>query len=178
MEFLKKFFDTVTDVKDTVVEKNRRTALINRLRMVIKCEEQVCSRTYAALGKYYYQHLRDAENEDTEAYCRDIDTAKQRIGSAAAHLDEIYREDAAVRGNAAEAKSDIKYEAVSAEKTAENNSAEEIAEAAETEEEATVQELVEESVPEHEESKKPEAAEKETVHETAVDGENDNLTFE
>ena len=48
-----------------VEEKNRRTALMNRLRTVIRCEEKAEERAYLALGRYYYHNLRDAENTVT-----------------------------------------------------------------------------------------------------------------
>lgn len=38
-----------------VEEKNRRTALMNRLRTVIRCEEKAEERAYLALGRYYYR---------------------------------------------------------------------------------------------------------------------------
>ena len=60
-----------------VEEKNRRTALMNRLRTVIRCEEKAEERAYLALGRYYYHNLRDAENTVTEPYCIDIEAAQK-----------------------------------------------------------------------------------------------------
>ena len=59
-----------------VAEKNRKTALANRLRTVIRCEEKAAERAYLALGRYYYNNLRDAANANTEPYCADIEAAE------------------------------------------------------------------------------------------------------
>lgn len=92
MAFLKDLLSAVADVKDTVIDRNRQSALINRLRTVIRCEEKTCDRTYAALGRYYYHNLRDKDNTDTEAYCIQIDSAQQRLDAAVEHLEKLYNE--------------------------------------------------------------------------------------
>lgn len=88
-----KFFDTVsgnlTKAVDFVVEKNRKAALINRIRIVIKNERENEARAYVALGKYYYEHLRDKENEETEHLCRAVDFSDGRIKKAFDKLDEL-----------------------------------------------------------------------------------------
>lgn len=76
-----------------VAEKNRKTALANRLRTVIRCEEKAAERAYLALGRYYYNNLRNAANADTEPYCTDIDAAEKRIENAVAKLEELTREE-------------------------------------------------------------------------------------
>ena len=76
-----------------VEEKNRRTALMNRLRTVIRCEEKAEERAYLALGRYYYHNLRDAENTVTEPYCIDIEAAQKRIDAAVEKLEALTRED-------------------------------------------------------------------------------------
>ena len=75
-----------------VEEKNRRTALMNRLRTVIRCEEKAEERAYLALGRYYYHNLRDAENTVTEPYCIDIEAAQKRIDAAVEKLEALTRE--------------------------------------------------------------------------------------
>ena len=77
-----------------VEEKNRRTALMNRLRTVIRCEEKAEERAYLALGRYYYHNLRDAENTVTEPYCIDIEAAQKRIDAAVEKLEALTRETA------------------------------------------------------------------------------------
>ena len=76
-----------------VAEKNRKTALANRLRTVIRCEEKAAERAYLALGRYYYNNLRDAANADTEPYCVDIEAAEKRIENAVAKLEALNNEE-------------------------------------------------------------------------------------
>lgn len=78
---------------DVVAEKNRKTAMANRLRTVIRCEEKAAERAYLALGRYYYHNLRDASNAETENYCVGIQTAEQRIEDAMLKLEELNREE-------------------------------------------------------------------------------------
>ena len=81
---------------DVVAEKNRKTAMANRLRTVIRCEEKAAERAYLALGRYYYHNLRDASNAETENYCVGIETAEQRIEDAMLKLEELNREEETV----------------------------------------------------------------------------------
>lgn len=76
-----------------VAEKNRKAALMNRLRTVIRCEEKAAERAYLALGRYYYHNLRDASNTVTEPHCIDIEAAEQRIDAAVEKLEALCREE-------------------------------------------------------------------------------------
>lgn len=78
---------------DVVAEKNRKTALANRLRTVIRCEERAAERAYLALGRYYYHNLRDAANAETENYCIGIESAEKRIEDAMMKLEALNREE-------------------------------------------------------------------------------------
>ncbi len=89
MNLFQSVSSNVTKAVDFVVEKNRKAALINRIRIVIKNERENEARAYVALGKYYYEHLRDAQNEETEHLCRAIDFSDKRMKKAFAKLDEI-----------------------------------------------------------------------------------------
>ncbi len=93
MDFFKNLASAVVGAKDIMVEKNRRTALINRLRTVIKCEEQISDRAYMALGRYYYHNLRDDSNPVTEPHCADIDDSQRKLENALAHLEKLYSEE-------------------------------------------------------------------------------------
>jgi hypothetical protein len=88
-----KFFDTVTNnvtkAVDYVVEKNRKAALVNRIRIVIKNERENQARAYVALGKYYFQNMRDAQNEETEHFCKAVEASELRMKKAFNKLDEI-----------------------------------------------------------------------------------------
>ena len=76
-----------------VAEKNRKTALANRLRTVIRCEEKAAERAYLALGRYYYHNLRNTANAETETHCIDIEAAEKRIEEAMLKLEVLRRED-------------------------------------------------------------------------------------
>lgn len=89
MDFWKSTTDAVTKAVNSLLENNRRTAMINRLKIVVKNEKDVQSRAYAQLGKYYYQNLRDPQNGDTETYCAAIEKSSARLGRAYAKLDEL-----------------------------------------------------------------------------------------
>ncbi|HCR43414.1 MAG TPA: hypothetical protein DIV41_02415 [Ruminococcaceae bacterium] len=89
MDLLKNIADSVTKAVDYVVDRNRKTAMINRLRIVIKNEKEKQLRAYAELGKYYYEHMRDKNNEETEKSCAVIENSSRRLSRAVTKLDEI-----------------------------------------------------------------------------------------
>lgn len=83
--FIKDFHHAV----NLVVEKNRKNNLINRIKYVIREEETKANQAYIALGKYYFNHLRKEENEETEFYCKAVEHANNRIDRALTKLDEL-----------------------------------------------------------------------------------------
>lgn len=92
MDIFKNIADALIGAKDMAVEKNRKAALINRLRNVISCEEKNCDRAYIALGRYYYHNLRDASNPMTEPYAVEIDISEEKIARTVEHLEKLYGE--------------------------------------------------------------------------------------
>ena len=42
--------DTISNVTQNIVEKNRTNAKLNRLRLIMKCESELMNRAYIALG--------------------------------------------------------------------------------------------------------------------------------
>ena len=52
--------DTISSVTQTIVEKNRTNAKLNRLRLVMKNESELMNRADIALGK---QHYEDAKKD-------------------------------------------------------------------------------------------------------------------
>ena len=94
---MKNFLEAVTGgiskTVDYVVEKNRKAALINRVKTVIRSEERNMERAYMELGRYYYRTLRDPENKETEHFCRAVDHSSQRIDRAVTKLEELSGED-------------------------------------------------------------------------------------
>ena len=89
MDFWTSATDSVKKAVDFVVDQNRKTAMMNRLKIVIKSEKEAQNHAYAQLGKYFYQNMRDPENGDTEPYCQAVDTSETRLKRAYAKLDEL-----------------------------------------------------------------------------------------
>lgn len=55
--------DTVTGVTQTIIEKNRANAQLNRLRAVMKSECEMINRAYITLGKNYYENKQNGNSE-------------------------------------------------------------------------------------------------------------------
>ena len=79
-------------------EKNHRAAVMNRLRAVIRCEEKAAEKEYLALGRYYYNALRDPDNPLAETHCARIDQINARRDSALENLEQLGQEEAASIG--------------------------------------------------------------------------------
>lgn len=58
--------DTLSSVAQTIVDKNRTNAKLNRLRLVMKNESELMNRAYIALGKQYYEMQKKGNVEVTE----------------------------------------------------------------------------------------------------------------
>ena len=91
MDIFKNIADSVTKTVNCVVDQNRKIALINRLKIVIANEKETKARAYIALGKYYYENLRDAENESTERFCEAAENSDRRLKKAYEKLNELVR---------------------------------------------------------------------------------------
>ncbi len=89
MKILDEIADSVVGVVDYVLEKNRKSAIINRTKILIRNEEQKRNRAYIALGKYYYRNHSEAPTPETEACFRQIEEATHRIGKAVANLEKL-----------------------------------------------------------------------------------------
>ncbi|QAT51119.1 hypothetical protein EQM14_15825 [Caproiciproducens sp. NJN-50] len=89
MELFKNVAGSVTKAVNYVVDKNRRAAMINRLKIVIRNEKEIEARSYIELGRYYYENMRDASDERTEPLCAAVDNADRRLKRAFAKLDEM-----------------------------------------------------------------------------------------
>ncbi len=81
---------SISHAVDCVVEKNRRSAQINRLKLVIRREERISEKAYIALGKYYYHNLRDENDPVTEPHCVAIDQASRRMDRAITRLEDLF----------------------------------------------------------------------------------------
>lgn len=81
---------SISHAVDCVVEKNRKAAQINRLKLVIRREEQISEKAYIALGKYYYHNLRDVNDPVTEPHCAAVEESSRRMDRAITRLEEIF----------------------------------------------------------------------------------------
>lgn len=78
--------DTISTVTNTIIEKNRTNAQLNRLRLVMKNESEMMNRAYNALGKHYYESIKSGEEikpalNEKELF-EVIETSKARIKKA------------------------------------------------------------------------------------------------
>lgn len=94
MDFLKTIGHALGDVVSFVEEKNKKTARLNRIRTVIRCEEKAAEKEYIALGRYFYNNLRDENNAVTENHCVQLDGIEQRLEAALNQLEAFYSEEA------------------------------------------------------------------------------------
>ena len=77
--------EALTNVAQDFVEKNRTKAKLNRLRMVMKSESELMNRAYIALGKEYYDRIKNGDCADTakrEKLLEVIDNCKAKIARA------------------------------------------------------------------------------------------------
>lgn len=69
-----------------------RSARANSLRTVIRCQERAAEKEYIALGRYYYNALRDKNNPVAEPHCANIDKLQAQRDSALEQLEQTVRE--------------------------------------------------------------------------------------
>lgn len=73
-------------------QKNRRAAMLNRLRTVIRCQERAAEKEYLALGRYYYNALRNKGDQVTEDHCARLDKINALLDSTLESLEKSVRE--------------------------------------------------------------------------------------
>ena len=77
--------DTVTEVTQTIIEKNRLNAQLNRLRTIMKNECEMINRAYITLGKKYYENKMNNKTdacENEEELFEIIENSKEQIRKA------------------------------------------------------------------------------------------------
>ena len=57
---------TISNVTQSLIEKNKTNAKLNRLRFIMKNESELMNRAYIALGKQYYEMQKTGNYEPTE----------------------------------------------------------------------------------------------------------------
>lgn len=85
--------DTISTVTQTIIEKNRTNAQLNRLRLVMKNESEMINRAYIALGKHYYENVKGAKDtspvpNEQELFAV-IENSKKRIQKARERYSQI-----------------------------------------------------------------------------------------
>ena len=87
------FFETVgqllSEAAQTLGEKTRRIAAENRLRSTISDEERAALREYLALGRYYYNNLRETGDDAAREHCARLDDILARQDQALKTLGEL-----------------------------------------------------------------------------------------
>lgn len=74
-------------------DKNRRVAVLNRIRSYLRTQERAAEREYLALGRYYYHNLRDKNDPVTEGHCAELDSIEANLANARGQLDYFYSVD-------------------------------------------------------------------------------------
>lgn len=77
--------DTISTVAQSIVEKNRTNAKLNRLRLVMKSESELMNRAYIALGKQLYESQKKGEAvsaKNQEKLFEVIEKSKAKIARA------------------------------------------------------------------------------------------------
>lgn len=90
MKFFEKIGKSVQTAVQTVEQKNRSAAQLNRIRAYIRSQEKAEEQQFLALGRYYYHTLRDSGNVVTEGHCTELDSIEANLKSAREQLDFFY----------------------------------------------------------------------------------------
>lgn len=90
------FFETIgnclNDTVQTLVEKNRVKAQVNRLRLVMRSEAKSINKAYIELGKEYYKKIKDGElspSAEADNHCNSIVKSGERFKKAVARYHEL-----------------------------------------------------------------------------------------
>lgn len=89
MDILKNIGRAVGHAAESLGEKHRKTAELHRIRTVVRCEERAAEREYLALGRYYYNALRDKGNPVAEPHCEALDQIEKRLDAALAMMQAV-----------------------------------------------------------------------------------------
>ena len=91
--------EKLSDLTNCIIEKNKKAAKNNKLKMFIRNERKMIDKKYYELGKYYYNNLRDPLDEEAEKICKKIDNSKTTISNAQEKLREINFADLKIDNN-------------------------------------------------------------------------------
>lgn len=79
MDFLNTVSCAIAAAYEAVANKNRQAASNNRLKAIVRSEMGTINRAYIALGKHFYNDLRQQATGDQAVLCNAIDQARERI---------------------------------------------------------------------------------------------------
>lgn len=93
MNLFDKLSTGISQSVNTIIDKNRQYAQINRINAVIRNEKEVLDRAYIALGKQYCKVLQGNAEETTDVsqLCAVIEASKLRLKKAQARYDYIIK---------------------------------------------------------------------------------------
>ncbi len=94
MGFLKNLGRAAESCAHSVKGKTSRAAAINRLRTVLKVQESEAEKEYLALGRYYYNALRDKDNPIAQGHCARLDEILTKRDATLNALEQAVRQDA------------------------------------------------------------------------------------
>lgn len=81
--------EKITDAAHCVADKNKKNAQLNRLRRVMKQENDTIAKAYQALGKIYYEKMTDEEREENKFFCQIVENSSSRMEKAHLRYVEI-----------------------------------------------------------------------------------------
>ena len=81
--------EKITDAAHCVADKNKKNAQLNRLRRVMKQENDTIAKAYQALGKIYYEKMTDEEREENKFFCQIVENSSSRMEKAHIRYMEI-----------------------------------------------------------------------------------------
>lgn len=93
MKLFNKVGETVSQTIDVIVEKNRQTAYINRLKAIILSEQERINKAYVLLGKEFVRNKegRKSSGFDPDEVIEEIAAAKLRLKKARARYEYTIR---------------------------------------------------------------------------------------
>ncbi|MGN0455989.1 MAG: hypothetical protein ACI4F2_03945 [Acutalibacteraceae bacterium] len=82
----------LNDAVQSIVEKNRIKAQVNRLRLVMRSEAKAINKAYIELGKEYYRKIKENElnaSDEANEYCQAIVKSSERFKRAIARYHDL-----------------------------------------------------------------------------------------
>lgn len=93
MNLLDKVGETISQSVDFIIEKNRQTAQLNRLKAIMQNESEALNNAYISLGKLYLGVLegKPASEADIDLLRENVENAKLRLKKARARYEYTLR---------------------------------------------------------------------------------------